>query len=92
MKSSLIGLTTNIFWYQELERIFRIGKPVRGILAYNLELRWLAISAWQMLEARACEPELACRHVRQAGVGRGGGVTAYPDRRDGTAKRRAGHV
>ena len=45
-----------------------------------------------MLEARACEPELACRHVRQAGVGRGGGVTAYPDRRDGTAKRRAGHV
>jgi hypothetical protein len=88
MKSSLIGPTTYIFWDEELERVFRIEKPIRGILACNLELRWLAMSAWEMLEARACELELACRRVRQAG----GGVRAYLDRRDGTAKRRAGHV
>ena len=42
-----------------------------------------------MLEAQACELELACRHVRQAGGGRGGGGRqpsyAAPDGSDAAA-------
>ena len=37
MKSSLIGLTTNIFWYQELERVFRIGKQGSLHTTWNLD-------------------------------------------------------